>query len=161
MQLFKVTAIFLTIILSACSSKQPQDYTTNTPKQLYQEALIYRDKKPCKALNAIDNIEKYYPASSELELGRMLKIYILYMEGKFDESLDAIDDFQYFYSVSTYTDYVCYMKGIKYYTQIVDIGRDQYITYQAMEEMQKVASSFPNTEYGLDAARKAWYCYNC
>ncbi|WPX98185.1 outer membrane protein assembly factor BamD [Candidatus Fokinia crypta] len=148
---------FCSFLIHGCTS-DVRNYSTKNPVQLYNTALEKKDSNPSVALENITEIEMYYPISPEAEKARLLKIYILYQEGRFDESIDAKDDFQIRYPTSEYIAYSYYMSGINYYTQIVDIGRDQYITYKAKEELESVARNFPNTDYGLDALRKVRYC---
>jgi outer membrane protein assembly factor BamD len=43
------------------------------------------------------------------------------------------------------------MKALCYYEQIVDVGRDQKITKQALDAIQEVARRFPDSPYARDA----------
>ncbi|AWD33424.1 Outer membrane protein assembly factor BamD precursor [Candidatus Fokinia solitaria] len=152
-----ISAIICSSLVCGCASNV-RNYSKKDPARLYSTAMQKKDSHPNTALEDIAEIETYYPTSSEAEKALLLKIYILYQEGRFDESIEAKDDFQIRYPTSKYIAYSYYMSGINYYTQIVDIGREQYITYKAKEALEFVAQNFPDTDYGRDAARKARYC---
>src|ERR1041384_4783900 len=50
--------------------------------------------------------------------------------------------------------YAFYLKAISLYEQIVDVGRDQSNTEQALTALQDVVQRFPDTEYARDATLK-------
>ena len=50
--------------------------------------------------------------------------------------------------------YAEYMAAVSYFEQIVDIGRDQFLTEQAAERFLRLIEQFPNSEYARDARVK-------
>ena len=50
--------------------------------------------------------------------------------------------------------YAFYLKAISLYEQIVDIGRDQSNTEQALVALQDVVQRFPDTDYARDCTLK-------
>ncbi|MCA6306612.1 MAG: outer membrane protein assembly factor BamD, partial [Phenylobacterium sp.] len=50
--------------------------------------------------------------------------------------------------------YAHYLKAICYFDQIVDVGRDQASTGQALAALRDVVQRFPKTEYAADARLK-------
>ena len=52
------------------------------------------------------------------------------------------------------TAYAHYLKAICYFEQIVDVGRDQAATGQALENLREVVQRYPRSEYAADARLK-------
>src|SRR5207302_7520386 len=50
--------------------------------------------------------------------------------------------------------YAYYLKGICYYMQIVDVGRDQKLTELALKSLDDVVRRFPDSKYARDAKLK-------
>ena len=50
--------------------------------------------------------------------------------------------------------YAHYLKAICYFEQIVDVGRDQAATGQALDNLREVTQRYPRTEYASDARLK-------
>jgi len=50
--------------------------------------------------------------------------------------------------------YAYYLKGLSYYEQISDVGRDQKMTELALTALRDVVRRYPDTKYGRDARAK-------
>ncbi|MEQ9125465.1 MAG: outer membrane protein assembly factor BamD, partial [Alphaproteobacteria bacterium] len=50
--------------------------------------------------------------------------------------------------------YAYYLKALAYYEQIVDVGRDQRTTEEALDALEDVVRRFPETQYARDASLK-------
>ena len=64
------------------------------------------------------------------------------------------DRFIELYPGNASTAYAYYLKAECYFEQILDVGRDQAATEQALAAMREVARRYPKTEYALDARLK-------
>ena len=50
--------------------------------------------------------------------------------------------------------YAYYLKGLCYYEQITDVGRDQKMTRLATESLNELVTRYPNSKYARDARLK-------
>ena len=51
-------------------------------------------------------------------------------------------------------DYAYYLKGLSFYERIVDVGRDQKLTQDALNTFNEVIRRFPRSKYARDARLK-------
>lgn len=146
--------------LFGCHTKNPPNSISQDAKQLYDKAVsqLYSNNK--SALEALEQIEQYYPNSSLMPDAYIIKAYAYYKDKKFTDSLLVIEDFMKLYPKHKYADYMAYLKGLCYYMQIVDIGRDQKTTYDAVIALRDVKNNFKGTEYEKDAIKKEEYAFN-
>jgi outer membrane protein assembly factor BamD len=52
------------------------------------------------------------------------------------------------------TPYAYYLKGLSYYEQISDVGRDQQMTRMALTSLREIVARFPKTKYARDSKLK-------
>src|SRR2546423_15015881 len=77
-----------------------------------------------------------------------------YQSNNYDETIGDGDRFSSLCPGNQAAPYAHYIKAICYFEQIVDVGRDQAATGQALENLREVTSRYPHTEYALDARLK-------
>ena len=77
-----------------------------------------------------------------------------YQSLKFDDAILALDRYIQLHPGGDQVAYAYYLKGLCYYEQITDVGRDQKITNQALEALREVVRRFPDSEYSRDAKLK-------
>ncbi|CAL7962834.1 Outer membrane protein assembly factor BamD [Alphaproteobacteria bacterium] len=148
-------------LLAACQHSQKQGNTiAETPEELYKKSLAQMEEGSKQAVDELEKMEQYYPASILIPDAQILKAYIYYSYKKFDDAISAIDSFTKQYPQHKYADYMYYLKALCYYTEIVDTGRDQKITYEAIEALRTVREKFPNSKYAKDALWKEEYAFN-
>jgi outer membrane protein assembly factor BamD len=80
--------------------------------------------------------------------------YAHYEANAYAEAIADADRFIVLYPGNAATPYAYYLKAICYFEQIVDVGRDQAATGQALDNLREVTSRYPHTEYALDARLK-------
>lgn len=148
------------LILSGCQTGK-EEIIVDNPDNLYSEsvALLHQGKFAKAALN-FEAIEKEIPGSKVALESGMLKGYAYYMDDKFDDSIFASEDFIKQYPRDKHVDYVYYLKAMCYYRQMVDVGRDQKLTLDALKAMREVVGRFPETKYAKDAMWKIDYVYS-
>jgi outer membrane protein assembly factor BamD len=80
--------------------------------------------------------------------------YSLYQGNDYTAAVNALDRFIQLNPSNPNVDYAYYLKGLCYYEQIVDVGRDQKLTRNALESFEEVTRRFPNSKYARDARLK-------
>ncbi|WP_323794648.1 outer membrane protein assembly factor BamD [Nisaea sp.] len=149
---------FLTCILAlaACSDdKSKLEYVERPVEQLYNEAVdsaLQGDYK--KAAPLFDEVERQHPYSVWATQAQIMAAYSLYQSNKYDEAINALDRFIQLNPSNQNVDYAYYLKGLSYYEQIVDVGRDQKLTRNAMDTLQELVQRFPESQYSRDALLK-------
>jgi len=160
----KLLALFFltltTLILSGCNTSKDKEieallsWDANT---LYNTGLNEARLGKLDAVKKFDALEQAYPADPRIPESYVLKAYIYYLDDKFDESIATIDEFSERYPRSESLSYMKYLKGLCYYTQIIDVGRDQEITQKSLAAFDEVIKEFPDTDYATNAKGKRGY----
>jgi outer membrane protein assembly factor BamD len=101
-----------------------------------------------------EEVERQYPYSVWARRAVLMAAYSYYEVNKYNDAINAADRFLALYSGNKDAAYAHYLKAISYYEQIVDVGRDQATTQQALVALNDVVARFPGTRYARDARLK-------
>ncbi|MEI6557271.1 MAG: outer membrane protein assembly factor BamD [Rhodospirillaceae bacterium] len=153
-----VAAPLLAFGLAGCSSSSSREdvpYVERPPEQIYAEATQAMDEKEYKkAAKLFDEVERQHPYSQWATRAQLMSAFAHYESLKFDDAILALDRYIQLHPGSDQVGYAYYLKGLCYYEQITDVGRDQKITNQALEILKEVVRRFPESEYARDAKLK-------
>jgi outer membrane protein assembly factor BamD len=142
------------LLLAACGSDEPE-YVERPAEELYNIGYNYlQEQEYNKAAQAFDEVERQHPYSEWATRAQLMSAYAHYIEYEFDDAIIALDRFVELHPGYKDVAYAYYLKGLCYYDQIVDVGRDQLNTELALEALQEVVDRFPGTPYARDAALK-------
>ena len=83
-----------------------------------------------------------------------MSAYCYYQGNKYSEAILASDRFITLHPGNKDAPYAYYLKAVSLYEQIVDVGRDQRRTEQAMAALSDLIKRFPQTDYARDARLK-------
>lgn len=159
--LFAILACAATIGLSACSGTEEEAYVEEPVEQLYNVAVdeLQRGNYE-KASTKFDEVERQHPYSTWAVKSQVMAAYSLYMANKYDEAVVALDRFIQLHPSSKDAPYAFYLKGLCYYEQISDVGRDQLMTQLALKTLNELVTRFPESEYSRDAKLKIELTYD-
>jgi len=142
--------------LTACSSTDEEVSYQEEPVQiLYNRALAQLNSENyLEAARGFDEVERQHPYSVWSTKAQVMSSFAYYQSNKYDQAILAADRFIELHPGNKDVPYAYYLIAISYYEQITGVGRDQKVTRQALEALQKVVRRFPNTEYARDAQLK-------
>jgi len=160
-----LTLTCVVVGLAACSGDKakPQTQTFNeTPvEELYNVAVDELQKGSfVKASTKFNEVERQHPYSSWAVKAQVMSAYSLYMANKYDEAVIALDRFIQLHPGNKDADYAYYLKGLCYYEQISDVGRDQLMTQLALSTLKELITRFPKSDYARDAKVKIDLTYD-
>jgi outer membrane protein assembly factor BamD len=154
------------VALSACSlfnsnssgdSADDEDakYVERPVEQIYAEAWKkIRGRSWDDAAKQFAEVERQHPYSVWARRAMLMSAYCFYEANKYTDAINTADQFIELHPGSQEVAYAFYLKAMSLYEQIVDVGRDQTNTEQALTALQDVVQRFPNTEYARDALLK-------
>lgn len=150
---------FALLNLSGCSkSKNPVFRKIDAEEVLYNDAVSNLERgKYESALAKIEDIELEYPNSNNLQKALYLKAKALHSTSRYDESNDVIDTFLIRFPHSEFAEELLFTKSLNYYERVIDIGRDQHMTFIAYESLKKFHAQYPNSSYSIQAKLKLEY----
>jgi len=160
LRLLRLSAVFAIVApLAACADEdgpRPRSEAPEVPvEQIYSDALTQLDKgnwMPCAA--AFDEVERQHPYSVWARRAILMSSFCYYQGNKYSEAILASDRFITLHPGNKDAPYAYYLKAVSLYEQIVDVGRDQRRTEQAMGALSDLIRRFPQTDYARDARLK-------
>ena len=149
-------ALVATLSLAGCGDdKADQKYKDQPVDVLYNAAIDEMEKEHWTLSGKIfDEVERQHPYSVWATKAQVMQAYVMYEANKYDEAIAACDRFIQLHPGNRDAAYVYYIKAISYYEQIVDVGRDQKNTENALKSLQDVATRFPESKYARDSRLK-------
>ncbi len=146
--------------LAACSQKKQNDTAaldSLTAEQLYKRgelALEVRKGKNEDALADFEAVERLYPYSEWAKRALIMQAFTQHKNKKYEEARVAAQRYLDFYPGDEDAAYASYLLALSYYDQIDEVGRDQGLTYQALQALRVVIEQYPDSEYAKSATLK-------
>jgi outer membrane protein assembly factor BamD len=147
------------LALASCASTKK-----NKPRLAYEERpveLLYAtgadrlDRRQwAQAVDYFQEVERQHPYSEWSRRAILMQAFAHYQANNYDEAIGDADRFISLYPGNATAAYAHYLKAICYFEQIVDVGRDQAATGQALDNLREVTQRYPRTEYAADARLK-------
>ena len=144
-------------LLSGCGwfSSDKDNYTEQPVEMLYNRALDDLGQQEYKsAAKEFEEVDRQHPYSVWATKAQIMAAFTYYQSNKYDEAIIALDRFINLHPGHRDIPYAYYLKGLCYYEQISDVGRDQRVTQQALDSLSDLAKRFPDTPYAKDARLK-------
>jgi outer membrane protein assembly factor BamD len=152
--LWLAAALAVPLLAAGCSNDK-DTYVEQPPEDLYNTALDQMHSgDSVRAAKTFDEVERQHPYSSLATQAEIMSAYAYYKDNKYDDAINALDRFIQLHPGNPDAVYAYYLKGLCYYEQIVDVGRDQGNTQAALDALQEVVTRYPNTPYARDARLK-------
>jgi outer membrane protein assembly factor BamD len=107
-----------------------------------------------QAATQFNEVDRQHPYSVWARRAQLMSAFCSYQANKYDDAVTTADQYISLHPGSQEVAYAFYLKAISLYEQIVDVGRDQSKTQEALVALQDVVQRFPDTEYARDATLK-------
>ncbi len=153
-----LVACIVAVALAGCAGKEKR------PKLAYEERpveLLYATGADRldrglwnQAVDYFQEVERQHPYSEWSRRAILMTAYAHYQANNYAEAIGDADRFISLYPGNPAATYAHYLKAICYFEQIVDVGRDQAATGQALANLREVVQRYPRTEYAADARLK-------
>jgi outer membrane protein assembly factor BamD len=155
-RLRNAAAAALLAALAACASTGAPQFETMTAEEIYLLAERELETRPRRenAARYFAEVERLYPYSEWAKRALIMQAYALHKRRAFEEARGAAQRFLDLYPGDEDAAYAQYLLAISYYDQIEAIGRDQGLTFQALQALRTVIEQYPNSEYARSAMLK-------
>ncbi|TWI36999.1 outer membrane protein assembly factor BamD [Paracoccus sulfuroxidans] len=148
-------------LLAACSGSGGRSNGTEslenfTAEQIYKrgEYELENSRKPKDAVHYFSEVERLYPYSEWAKRALIMQAYGYHRARDYEEARGAAQRFIDTYPGDEDAAYAKYLLALSYYDQIDDIGRDQGLTFQALQSLREVIEQYPDTEYARSSILK-------
>lgn len=151
----RLLAAVVLLALTGCGSSKNQIYVEKPVDDLYNKAMDDLAAENYKqAASNFDQVESQHPYSVWATKSQLMEVYAYYQNQQYDDAILAADRFIQLHPGNRDVAYAYYLKAICYYMQIVDVGRDQKLTEEALKALDDVVRRFPDSKYARDAKIK-------
>ena len=156
-------AVIVFMALAACGaferSGQPLDDLT--AQAIFERGEREIEKgRPDDAAFTFGEIERLYPSSEFAERALMMQAFAYHRDQDYPNSRAAAQRYLDFYPAEQDAPYAAYLLALSYYDQIDDIGRDQGLTFQALQALRRVIEQYPESEYAQASVQKFDLAFN-
>ena len=148
------------MMLSACAGADSVErgdvnYENYTAKQIYERGeydLARGD--PALAAKVFAEVERLYPYSQWAKRALIMQAFAYHEAKDYENSRAAAQRFVDFYPTDEDAAYAQYLLALSYYDQIDEVGRDQGLTFKALQALREVIERYPDSEYAKSAKLK-------
>jgi len=148
-------------ITAGCSGKggnrvKERPLESYSAEELYKRAEFELEtkRKATEATKLFGEVERLYPYSEWAKRALIMQAFAFHKDKKYEESRAAAQRFIDFYPADEDAAYAQYLLAISYYDQIDDVGRDQGLTFQALQALRTVIERYPDSDYARSAILK-------
>ncbi len=126
-----------------------------TAEQIFErgEFEMARDRGADAAF-FFSEIERLFPYSELTKRALIMQAFAWHADKSYPESRAAAQRYIDFFPADEDAAYAQYLLALSYYDQIDEVGRDQGLTFQSLQELRKVIEIYPDSEYARSAVLK-------
>ena len=150
--------LLLAAFLAACgggAAKEPA-LDTLSAEQIFKrgEFTLEEDKDTEGAIRYFAEVERLYPYSDWARRALIMQAFTYHKAKEYEDARQAAQRFLDFYPGDEDAAYAKYLLALSYYDQIDEVGRDQGLTFQALQALREVIEQYPDSEYARSAILK-------
>ncbi|MDE4134427.1 outer membrane protein assembly factor BamD [Phaeobacter sp. QD34_3] len=155
-----IGAVLLMAALSGCggdggASESAGSLEGYTPDQIFERGEFELERNRSKdAAFYFSEIERLYPYSEWAKQALIMQAFAYHQSKDYENSRAAAQRFIDFYPTEEDAAYAQYLLALSYYDQIDEVGRDQGLTFQALQALRTVIEVYPDSEYANSAILK-------
>ena len=152
-----VRGIVLAAALAGCGGQTGEpDIEGFSAEEIYKrgewELENSRDKE--EAARFFGEVERLYPYSDWAKRALIMQAYAHHLDRDYENSRATAQRFIDTYPGDEDAAYAQYLLALSYYDQIDDVGRDQGLTFQALQALRVVIERYPDSDYARSAILK-------
>ncbi len=126
-----------------------------TPQQIFERGEFEMARnRATRAAYFFSEIERLYPYSDWAKRALIMEAFAHHQAREYEESRSAAQRYVDFYPADEDAAYAQYLLALSYYDQIEEVGRDQGLTFQALQELNRVIELYPESDYARSAIAK-------
>lgn len=118
------------------------------------EFELETSRKAKEATRLFGEVERLYPYSEWAKRALIMQAFSYHKDKDYENSRTTAQRFIDFYPADEDAAYAQYLLAISYYDQIDDVGRDQGLTFQALQALRTVIERYPESEYARSSILK-------
>ncbi|MGB3406164.1 MAG: outer membrane protein assembly factor BamD, partial [Jannaschia sp.] len=150
-----LAALILVLALAACGGDQELALEDTAPETIFQRAeRQLADGDADDAARLFSEVERLYPFSEWARRGLIMQAFAYHPARDYENARAAAQRFIDFSPADEDAAYAQYLLALTYYDQIDQVGRDQGLTFQALQNLRTVIERYPESEYARSSILK-------
>ncbi|NBB96885.1 MAG: outer membrane protein assembly factor BamD [Alphaproteobacteria bacterium] len=145
-------------LVAGCAPKSAPDESLSgfSAEQIYKrgEYELETSRSSEDSLRYFKEIERLYPYTEWSRRALIMQAYAHHRSREYEESRTAAQRFLDTYPGAEDAPYAAYLLALSFYDQIDEVGRDQGLTFQALQHLRRVIEQYPDTDYARSAVLK-------
>jgi len=117
-------------------------------------------KRPKDAAKLFVEVERLYPYSQWAKRAVIMSAFAYYTNKDYANARASAQRYMDLYPADEDAAYAQYIVALSYYDQIDKVGRDQGLTFKALQALRKVIENYPNSEYARSAILKFDFAFD-
>ncbi|THD81202.1 outer membrane protein assembly factor BamD [Aliigemmobacter aestuarii] len=148
----------LLALLAGCGGGDANDVPLDTlsAQQIFErgEFELENSRKQEQAIRYFSEVERLYPYSDWARRALIMQAFAYHKAKEYEDARAAAQRFIDNYPGDEDAAYAKYLLALSYYDQIDEVGRDQGLTFQALQALREVIEQYPDSEYAKSALLK-------
>jgi outer membrane protein assembly factor BamD len=150
----------LVLSLAGCGALRPRQpevaLDTLSAEEIYRkgEVALETSKRPDEAIRLFSEVERLYPYSAYAKRALIMQAFAQHKGKNYEDARASAQRFLDFYPGDEDAAYAQYLLALSYYDQIDEVGRDQGLTFQALQGLRTVIEQYPDSDYARSAMLK-------
>ena len=143
--------------LSGCGGGQDEvPLDSLTAEDIYKrgELALETSSKPDTAIRYFSEVERLYPYSEWAKRSLIMQAFSQHKAQNYEEARASAQRYLDLYPAGEDAAYAQYLLALSYYDQIDEVGRDQGLTFRALQGMRDVIEKYPDSDYARSAILK-------
>ena len=146
---------FLNGGLFAARTEVPTPLETLDAPTIYQQAEAELERNRFdEAAELFSEVERLHPYSEWAKRALIMSAFAYHADENYESARISAQRFLDFYPGDEDAAYAQYLLALSYYDQIDQVGRDQGLTFQALQALREVIERYPDSEYASSAILK-------
>ncbi|MEL6644005.1 MAG: outer membrane protein assembly factor BamD [Pseudomonadota bacterium] len=144
-------------VLASCGafSTEEESLENLSAEQIYRSAEVALNQDdPEEAAVLFGEVERLYPYSEWAKRALIMQAFAYHRDRDYENSRSSAQRYIDFYPADEDAAYAQYLLALSYYDQIDDVGRDQGLTFQALQSLRTVIERYPESEYARSSILK-------
>jgi outer membrane protein assembly factor BamD len=147
------------VLLAACGqggvSGRDVPLDNLTAEQIYRLGEVQlADNAPDEAATYFGEVERLFPYSEWAKRALIMQAYAYHEDRDYENARASAQRYIDFYPADEDAAYAKYLLALSFYDQIDDVGRDQGLTFQALQALRRVIEEHPDSEYARSSILK-------
>jgi len=156
-----LAACALIVFLGACSRTKETPVEDQSAEQIFTSAESRLEvNRADDAAKLFGEVERLYPYSELAKRALIMQAFSFHKDKDYPQSRAAAQRYIDFYPADEDAAYAQYLLALSYYDQIDDVGRDQGLTFQALQALRQVIERYPDSEYARSSILKFDLAFN-